>query len=190
MVPCIFACHHEAGGVMYRSGTPKVRPRAGGFKFIKRNVGAVVMCEALIEVFIPFAQDCGATLFVADCGCKIHLWQCVALCREFGISVYPRANQDHTFKGYPAYSPKTMPLDECIFPLLASKTSKFMKLYSDKKRRQSTLQYLLYKNIGKIWNSDEIQNLCRRGVLNQEKVCKNIIETNGYLLEESDSESN
>lgn len=179
-VPCIFAVHVEGGGVCYRSATAVEAPRRGGFKLQTETVDQIVMYNALLDTFIPFCEMYGIKWVYCDCGCEVHSEICVALLKEYGIKIYPRANLDNYHGGKPAYSPRTAPLDEIVFPNFAGLVSKHMKTYEFKRARKSTMQYLLYRNILPIWNSGPMQDLCRASVYNQAKVLKKILSEARY----------
>ena len=180
LVPCIFAVHVEGGGVVYRSAKPVVAPRRRGIKLETYNVDQIVMYNGLLEVFIPFCQAYGIRWIFTDCGCEIFTEICIELLKAYNINVYPRARLDNYYGGKPAYSPRCSPCDEIVFPNFAAMVSKHMKTYEFKRKRKSTMQYLLYKNIPTLWNSGKMQSICRASVPNQAKVLQKILQEAEY----------
>ena len=176
LVPCMFACHINQGGIMKRSATACCAPRRGGFKVKKKRVTTKIVVHWIRHGLGDWIVNvCGAKLVVADCGSKIHgkLAKKV-LKEEYNVEVFPRANLDKFKGGYCAYSPKTMPLDEIVFPNYQAKMSKFMKKYENSTLK-STMQYILFKECKIQWYSLENQDLCKKAVRHQEEVLRNIL---------------
>ena len=178
LVPAAFMCHIVGGGIMYRSATPKKYknlPRKGGWQLKKHRINAAVTCKFINAELGEWIQQNDISLIIADCGSHIHCESCKKLLWEkFQCRVHPRANRDHYFGGYAAYSPQTMPLDEIIFPVYQAKMSKQMKQYNNPTLK-SSLQYILYRECKKLWYSREIQDFCRTAVEHQETVLRRLL---------------
>ena len=170
-IPCAFMCHVIGGGVMSPSAWTKKAPRRGGFKIITETICADVLEAMLLETFIPFCLEYEIKLLICDCGCKLHQPRIQRVLKDYHIDVYPKGKD--FVGGYPAYAPMCMPLDEIIFPNYSNLVSKFMKTY-DSRRTKSTLQYVMYRAMIRIWNSDQIQNLCKIAIPHMAKVYKQI----------------